>query len=842
MVNWPAMESARVQSQSGFIARLSDQTYYWLIEKAPLLVPALAICGGVIVGSLLPVKSTLWPILVLIVGGSSAVVVLKATRVPGKALLTVCASGFAALGLIRALQARNLGPDHIASIAKAQPRLVSIRGLVRTEPIRNGPSWSFSQLYPFEPATTFRLEVKAIRAIKGLQKCKGTVQVWVGGPIANVNQGDLIQVDGWLIRPGPVTNPGQFDYAEYLHNHGVHATIRVRSAHALKPLGRSILGHVLYGVHLIRSRTREAIRYGFSGPECDLVEALLVGFRNRIDSNTYLSFKYSGLAHYLSLSGMHFGIIVATSWFVGGVLGLLPPARAAICALVAGLYLLMIPGTAPTWRAAIISWVYCAAVIARRPCTGWNTLALAAIILVLGWPGSVFDIGWQLSFASVAGILLLADPWQRPIPRTGPRWARSSLPASIIGWLLDSFRTLLLVGVSASLGNAGLIVYHFHTFNLLSAIWTALVFPLVWTTMVLGLIKLIASAILPCLGAPITFMVRPVAKALIWLVQTLAGLDLLTLRIGLIGPGPVIAYYALLAIAVLWPWRRPLMRAGFILACGACIVGWVWICRHSRLYGPNLEITCLDVGHGQAAFVRGPKGQSTLLDGGSLYIPDVGTRVVIPFLEAMGIDALDQIIISHTDIDHVNGIPEIIKAFKTKAVFVDLDQGQASTILKRIFSGRHGILRPISDLAGQANGGLEILAIWPRPDTATSKLSDNDRSVVTLIRFAARSILFCSDIEQYAQKQIMELYPGLKVDVMVLPHHGSPRTRLEGLIRSMDPKFVICSCTDAQARQVIVDTELDGREVYCTGRDGAVTIRISPSGHITVSTYLPTSN
>lgn len=842
MVIWPAMELAGVRLQVGLPGRLSDQTCYWLIEKGPLLVPGLAICGGVIVGSLLPVKAACRPILVLIVGGLSAAVVLKATRDPAKAMLVLSASGFGALGLIRAMQARNLGPDHIASIASAQPRLVSIRGLVWTEPIRNGPSWSFSRLYPFEPPTTFRLEVKAIRTIKGLERCKGTLQVLVTGPIANVNQGDLVQIDGWLIRPGPATNPGQFDYAEYLQAHGIHATIRVRSAQAIEPLGRPLLGRVLYGVQLIRSRAREALRYGFSGPECDLVEALLVGFRNRIDSNTYLSFKYSGLAHYLSLSGMHFGIIVATSWFAGGILGLLPPARAALSALVAGIYLLIIPGTMPTWRAAVISWVYCAAVIVRRPCAGWNTLALAAIILVICRPRSIFDIGWQLSFACLAGILLLAGSWQRRIPGPGPRWARRSLASSIIGWVLGSFRALLFAGLSASLGSAGLILYHFHSFNLLSAVWTALAFALVWMVMVIGLVKLIASAILPYLGGPIAFLLRPIAKALIWLVQTLAGLDWLTVRTGLIGPGPVIAYYAVLLIAVLWHWRRPLMRAGFILACGACIVGWVWICRHSRLYSPDLEITCLDVGHGQAAFVRGPKGQSILLDAGSLYIPDVGTRIVIPFLEAMGINRLDQIIISHTDIDHVNGIPEVIKALKPKAILADLDQGQASTIIfKSISSGRHGILRPISDLAGQAYAGLEVLSIWPRPDTA-SKLSDNDRSVVTLIRFAARSILFCSDIEQYAQKQIMELYRGLKVDVIVLPHHGSPKTKFEGFIHATDPKFVICSCTSAQGRQVMADKELDGRDLYCTGNNGAVTIRISPSGHITVSTYLPTSN
>lgn len=835
MVIWPAMELAGVRP------RLGDQTYYWLIEKDPLLVPGLAFCVGVIVGSLLPVKVASWPILVLIVGGLSAALVLKATRDPAKAMLVLSASGFGALGLIRAMQARNLGPGHIASIASAQPRLVSIRGLVWTEPIRKGPCWSFSQLYPFEPPTTFRLEVKAIRTIKGLERCKGTVQVRVTGPIANVNQGDLVQIDGWLTRPGHPTNPGQFDYAEYLQAHGIHATMTVRSAQAIEPLRRPLLGHVLYGVQLIRSRAREALRYGFSGPECDLVEALLVGFRNRIDSNTYLSFKYSGLAHYLSLSGMHFGIIVATSWVAGGILGLLPPARAALSALVAGIYLLIIPGTMPTWRAAVVSCVYCAAVIVRRPCAGWNTLALAAIILVLLRPGSVFDIGWQLSFACLAGILLLARSWQRRIPGPGPRWARRPLASNIIGWVLGSFRALLFVGISASLGSAGLILYHFHTFNLLSAVWTALAFPLVWMVMVIGLVKLIASAILPCLGGPIAFLLRPIAKALIWLVQTLAGLDWLTVRTGLIGPGPVIAYYAVLLIAVLWPWRRPLIRAGFILACGACIVGWVWMCRHSRLYSPDLEITCLDVGHGQAAFVRGPKGQSILLDAGSLYTPDVGTRIVIPFLEAMGINRLDQIIISHTDMDHVNGIPEVIKALKPKAILADLDQGQASTILKSVSSGRHGILRPISDLAGQAYGGLEILSIWPRPDTA-SKLSDNDRSVVTLIRFAARSILFCSDIEQYAQKQIMELYRGLKADVIVLPHHGSPKTKLEGFIHAMDPKFVICSCTSAQARQVMADTELDGRELYCTGKNGAVTIRISPSGNITVSTYLPASN
>jgi len=284
-------------------------------------------------------------------------------------------------------------------------------------------------------------------------------------------------------------------------------------------------------------------------PSRGLLEALLLGYRGNIDSTTYRAFRKTGLLHFISLSGMHLGILVGIIWWLCKTAGLMKPARAVICIVAISIFLLIVPPRAPTLRAAIICCVFCVSFFFHRYSNPINTLSLAAIILLLIRPTQLFEAGWQLSFGTVLGILLFANrihfflyekvaslPWRRERTEKKPF-------LRIFSKLGPYVLRLFSIGLAAWLGGAGILLYHFYTITPLASIWTVLVFPLVSTILVLGFLKIILFFLLPTLSAFFGIIVTLLSSSLIWIVKLIAHLDISEILIGQVPPALVILYY-----------------------------------------------------------------------------------------------------------------------------------------------------------------------------------------------------------------------------------------------------------------------------------------------------------
>ncbi|MBP8304822.1 MAG: ComEC/Rec2 family competence protein, partial [Phycisphaerae bacterium] len=596
-----------------------------------------------------------------------------------------------------------------------------------------------------------------------------------------------------------------------------------------------------------------------AGPQTlGLAQALLLGHRQDMDTRLNEDFRNTGLLHYVSLSGMHFGILVGIVWFLAKTAGLLRPARAAVCGVAAALFLLLVPATAPTLRAAILCWVFCGAAVLRRQGHPVNTLALAAVILLLARPTQLFDVSWQLSFACMLGIFTLS----KPIDRALQHWAGLDRPSSPAGTpaavrLLQRASQGLLslwsVGLGAWVGSAGISLYHFYGLTPLSAVWTLLVLPGVWLVMTLGLAKIVLAFLIPGLGPAMARLVSGSVDALIWAVHQIAELDLSSLRIGHIGAAPILLYYVLVLLALLAPRRHPVVRRTALAGLAVVVVAWVGWTKWNHTHHPDLRLTCLAVGHGQAAVVQIPGSRALLLDAGSLHRSDIGTRVVNPFLDYAGLSSLDAVAVSHTDADHLNGLPEVFRHVRTHALYADLGRAQAATsqapeadtlqgsdLLCQSLDEEDIPLRSLAEMPHDWGQGADLALLWPRPDdpAALVPLSDNDRSAVVLIRFGGRRVLLCSDIEQHAQEVLMNLYPDLRADVLVVPHHGSTKTLAPGFVERIDPKVLVCSCSPSQTQGGQVLQPRGGQVAFYTGRDGAITIRLDKSGGIRVAAHL----
>ena len=251
-------------------------------------------------------------------------------------------------------------------------------------------------------------------------------------------------------------------------------------------------------------------------------------------------------------------------------------------------------------------------------------------------------------------------------------------------------------------------------------------------------------------------------------------------------------------------------------------------------------MTCLDVGHGQAILAQLPGKANILFDAGSLHKNDIGRRIVAPFLGYSGINRIDSIIISHNDVDHINGIPEIAECCKVGGVYAndafftaaEADPCDTAGTLKASLNDRRLKIRHLGkdlDLGSKA----KIRVLWPTAQvSADEKISDNDKSQVLLVEFAGKKILLCSDIEKFAQAELFRIYPDLKADVVVAPHHGSRKTTEQHFLENLDAEILICSCGRRDyERQRTTRAENKAKSFY-TARDGAITVCIKRDGTI----------
>ncbi|MCJ7729987.1 MAG: MBL fold metallo-hydrolase, partial [Sedimentisphaerales bacterium] len=390
----------------------------------------------------------------------------------------------------------------------------------------------------------------------------------------------------------------------------------------------------------------------------------------------------------------------------------------------------------------------------------------------------------------------------------------------------------------------GFSLYHFYRINYLTSIWTVIVSPLIGVISVIGYLKTVLALFLPSAATLLDIIIGPLVSLLIWLVKFMASLNISEILVGKISPAVVILYYAFLLFAFFVHFHRPLVKKLVCVAVVLLIIVSLSAAKWQRTYHNNLVLTCIDVGHGQAILAQLPGGTDILFDAGSLLRTNVGGRIIAPFLDYSGISKIDAIIISHNDVDHINGIPEVVEhckvggVYANDAFFGEIDQWGPTKFLSDCLIEKNLKIERLDAGLNLLNSHASIKTLWPTTQIPEEQLSDNDKSLVSLIQFGDVKILLCSDIEKFAQAQLLATIPDLKADIIIVPHHGSTRTSDVNFLEKLGPDISIVSCDRTQyGRQTAENAKVPTKSFY-TARDGAITVRIDENGAIRTTVFV----
>ncbi|HET7454435.1 MAG TPA: ComEC/Rec2 family competence protein [Solirubrobacterales bacterium] len=527
----------------------------------------------------------------------------------------------------------------------------------------------------------------------------------------------------------------------------------------------------------IRETAAEGLGQGMPPREAELARGFVLGEDERIDEATKEDFRRSGLSHLLAVSGENVTLLALLAMPVLGLLGI--PLRERLF-WVLGLIAVYVPvaGAGPSiQRAGVMGAVGVLAMLGGRRASRLYALALAAAATLAIEPSVAADIGWQLSFAAVVGILLLAAPLRSAVAARfgeGP-WRRALAEG-------------LAVTIAATLATAPLIAFHFETLSTTTLVANVLAMPAVAPAMWLGMCS---AALAQVPGLPLEPLNGLDALLLAYVAQIAswcAAPDWAELHVRLSGAGLALSYLGIGALAVLGLYLarlgrlRPVLRG---LAAPAAIgvallVGWP---HGESVAAPvsGLRVEVLDIGQGDAILFQPAAAPAVLVDGGP---PGEG---LAGKLEDAGIDRLGAAVITHDQSDHAAGVEELLGRLPVgRLVYGRLGRG---TLTEAAAAG----VEPERVAAGQElrSGLLRLRVLWPPRELLAEIPAGEDPNELALVmeaRWRDFTMLLTAD----AEAEAVPLDPG-PVDVLKVAHHGSEDAGLADLLDRIRPQLAVIS-------------------------------------------------
>ena len=743
-------------------------------SRRPALWAAVAAAAGILAGSEAGFSCLSWA---SAAAGAFAAVILARLTGWAETPLCVCCCLLlmACLGGARYRAATELlPPDHVSRSDLFGER-VRLRGVLASDPEEAGER------------TRYALDLSAVEL--GETRVQVSGRVLITSTIRTAaDYADSAVLEVRLRKPSPARNPAAFDYRAFLQQRGIHAVASVRRAEQVWTVPRTGAWFKEQVLRPARAAVREAIEANLSGAPAGLLLGMMLGEKYRIPADLKEQFRSTGLAHALVVSGLHVGLIAL--FFLFGLRTCRLPDRAAslaTCAVLA-LYALITDLQPPVVRAAIMAGVVLVGRAIDRHGDVYNSLGLAALIILLAWPPSLLSLSFQLSFAATLAIVGLHNHLAALFPS---RWRSEESTAG--KWLVAP----LCVSIAAQAGTSPLIAYHFQHFAPVALLANLAVVPLLTAALAMGVAAALTGWWLPAAATAFNGCGYLALKGMMGAVDLFARLPYASVTT----PRPSVTALAVAALLtfLLAHWRdhpgaRKLILLTLLIAANAA----AWSAAVGRRH---VEICFLDVGQGDAAFLRFPNGRTMLVDGGSRSSRfDYGQRVLLPFLKARNVRSIDAMVVSHPHLDHIGGLVTVLEKLEVGHL---LDAGQshdswAALRLRELAAEkgtRYHRVAAGDSIAGL--GGAGMLVLHPTPEFVDSEGVSphglNNGSLVVRLSYGGHCFLFTGDAEREADLVLARWGPRLRADVLKVGHHGSGTSTDPALLARVAPGLAVIS-------------------------------------------------
>lgn len=604
-----------------------------------------------------------------------------------------------------------------------------------------------------------------------------------------VKTGDIYLITGKAVSPNENTNPGQFDYRDYLMKKGI---LRIIYADSFK-LSGSADNFICRSADLFRSKVfdlRLSLYHRISNltePEnVGLAAAILLGDRSELTDDTYREFKLTNSAHLLACSGTHFSAFLI---FISMLIEQIPIKHKYKRSLYMILCLcigLLTGFSKSVTRASVMS---INSISDRDTISG---LALASIILIVADPFCVLDLGYQMSFVIVLTVVLMRDKFDKS----------DCLPASARMMCIAFIASFPFMTVSDYYLSPDILLSQFISNSILTLI-CVIFLPLFALSFVF---------------VPFFWPVDFLFTLLRHIVGTFSEYALLSFNIGKIYyPCLIVAFMAILVSLMPRCEIKKLLKSvmGLVLALTVGLACGEYLIR------PINTIVFADVGQGDCILIITEK-YNVMIDGG---VYDKGKEVLVPLLDYYGIDKLDFAVISHPDSDHGGGIAYLYNVGRVKALISCCDNNEQFMELGFTNYPNIEVLRAKDYIRVADDTVINVVS----PNVAES--GDNDDSLVLELRSETTDILLTGDISGDKERELIESQKLTQTDILKVAHHGSRFSTTNEFLDAVKPTHAIISVGRYNSYghpspETVQRLELHKVEIENTSIEGAIIVDV----------------
>lgn len=807
---------------------------------------------------------------------------------------------FAGGGLVR-LQYSHYKADEIGLLASDEPQLIRLTARITQSPqvIRSAPGDARS--YP--PRQEIFADAISLPGISSSRPTSGTVRIQLDEPNPALAEGQVIRLIGMLRRPAVAMNPGEYDPRASGRQQRLLAEVHVGNAGSVQVVSdqsQSIITH-------LRLWTRKMLDLGTDDLEFvdrAITRALLLGDRDSILRPVREEFAVTGTSHHMAISGMHVAVLGMFVLLIFRSIGLRPAASVLMMVGFVILYGLATTTSPSVVRAVLMCLGASAVMILRRRVDTIQLFSMVTLCILLYSPMDLQSPGFQLSFGTVLGLMLLVKPALEYLSSRetalGRRTTEHPHPVFHRGIhrVVRGFRTSLVTGTIAWIVATPLVVIHFHRLCPWTIPNSLLMGPLVVLGLIGSMLKMVFSALLPSGSGIWTSLFLWPIPLLRQLVHSLAQLPGGGLAVS---PPPTwfaAIYYGVICLPLLTIFRRdsssqPATASRFSPSQLQRLMGLRWVQFFRARMGilpvilgifllptmlgmrliptgsDQVRVTVLAVGEGSCSVIELPDGQVVMVDAGSLSRADVARSVVAPFLRYKGIQKIDTLVITTCEYAHYGTAGWMINEYRIVQVIIADGFEQAA---KKNYTARklledlrsNGIpIRPAS--AGQKiflSSQTSLDVFWPQPATSTyppavsrDPSNHSDQSIPSpgtlsfVLRHGSAGMLFPGNLEDAALAQLSgpaNVPRGTfasAIQVALVPNHGKLSPPLLGWMKEIGATQWICQ-DDARPRrgQKTFADQTQQWPIWHTAKVGAVDVRLILDGTVTTENFATLGN
>ena len=690
--------------------------------------------------------------------------------------------------------------------------------------------------------TKFILEVESLQRHSQTLSAVGKLRLTASNPTIDLDKGDRITFSSSLRSIRNFQNPGGFDYKRHMAFKGVWVSAYTKGFR-LARVERETDNPLMHWVAKARRAVALLVEKSATGEHQSVLKALLIGDRGQITPALRDIFHRTGTGHLLAISGLHVGIVAAAafylfSWVLSRFKIVLWSAwsrkGAALLSMIPATAYAILAGMSPsTQRALVMVSVYLMTFVFEKEHDLFNTLAIAALLILVISPPAFWSISFQLSFLSVLTIIYgVVHLTGADTVEVEGKWFK------IVKVCRHKMLVFVMISVYATLGTLPIVMMHFNQVSLVGFITNVIFVPIIGFLVVpAGLLCVLLLPFSEAIALGGIEICGFVLKHALGILQWIANLPFAAVKT--ITPSAVesICYYALLWLVMHVTHKmvqKPLMskkptienessahpksrlfelphisltrlKVTMMVLVIAVLLIDIHYWLYQRHWRQDMVITILDVGNGNAALLELPEGQCVLIDGGGFSDNsafDMGARVIAPFLWRKKIKTVDTLVLSHPNSDHLNGLLYIAEHFNVKTVWSNNENRNTAGYkqFKRIIQKKNITLVNFEEMPQrQQINGVYFDILYPPKDFLLKRAGQpwrntNNNSLVVKVTMGVHSVLFPGDVMAVAENELVSrVGANLSSTVLIVPHHGSNSSSTNSFIKEVNARYAIIS-------------------------------------------------